>query len=314
MKTILGLFAAGAITLSATIAFPTVARADGLAIAPAALSKSDRSTLEKEIAEARAAHPEAFDAVKGVQGYRKAVYSKFRNPRPHVGAELRAIGPNALMPMLDELAFNAVPQGDASDDDMNALKVGLVEAVGALRDPKSRAVLHAIFEASSANAGLKAAAARAIGKLGGDTDLALLEKHQTAGDAAQLAAIEGLAECRRIEAANDLAALFVSTTDEGTAKALAKAAGVLGSSWAWKTLGASAEKTGLEVRETLAKALVPQYARWHDTVRLSIGKAVLMLDHPVLPDLITAQRATADTATQKDLDALGEIVASHLNH
>jgi hypothetical protein len=49
-------------------------------------------------------------------------------------------------------------------------------------------------------------------------------------------------------------------------------------------------------------------------VRSRIGKAVLMLDHPVLPDLITAQRAMADSATQKDLDALGEIVASHLNH
>ncbi len=302
---VLGLLAAGV---------SHAAFADGLAVSAASLDKAARTSLEKQIADERVAHPESFDAVKGVQGYRKAVYSKYRNPKPHVIAELRSLGAAALLPMLDELAFNAPLQGDASDDDMNALRIGLVEAVGSLRDVRARPVLSAVFVSPDVSSAVRVAAGHALGRLGGDDDLALLEKLEAAGDAFQLAAIGGLGECRRTEAAKDIASLIDTTQDDATAKALAKAAGGLGSSWAWKTLGASAEKTGLEVRETLAKSLVPAFARWHDETRTGMSKAILMLDHPALPDLISKERAKADSDTQRDLDALADMVNAHLRH
>jgi hypothetical protein len=174
-------------------------------------------------------------------------------------------------------------------------------------------VLHAIFESTTTPA-IRAASARAIGKLGGDSDLDILEKHVGAGDSFQSAAIDGLGECRRTESANDLADLLTATTDEKTAKLIAKAAGTLGSSWAWKSLGPSAEKTGLAVREILAKALVPAFVRFTGDSRTAMSKSILMLDHPSLPDIISNERPSADTSTRRELDALSQMVASHLQH
>src|SRR4051812_6894554 len=119
-----------ALSFSALFAATGSAFADGVLIAPAALSAADRATLQKHIGEERVAHPQAFDAVKGVRGYRIDSYGKARNPRPHVVRELKALGAPALFPMLNELAIEAPPRDGATDDEWTALTVGLLEAVG----------------------------------------------------------------------------------------------------------------------------------------------------------------------------------------
>jgi hypothetical protein len=290
-----------------TLGLAGTAFADGLAVAPAALTPESRASLAKQIAAARAAHPDAFDAVRDVKGYHKETYAKFRNPRPHVEGELRALGSAALLPMIDELVFHAPAKGDDSDADLEALAAGLVDAVGSLRDARSGPVLAAIFATGKPH--LVGAAGRGLGKLCGDAELSVLVAHAADRGVTREAAIEGLGECRRIEAARELASLLDAAKTDADAASVAKALGTLGSSWAWATLGAGAEKEGLAVREVVARALVPAFVARTGATRSRIGKSIAMVDHPDLPALLGHARDQADEATRRDLDVLVDVLA-----
>lgn len=306
-------FGLGLAAFAAALVVSGAARADGLVAKPSQLPEATRASLQSDIAAYKTQRPELFDAVKNVKGYHPETYKQFRNPVPGVSRELRAFGKDALLPMLNELAFEAPAKDGASDREWTALEVGLLDAVGVIRDARSAPVLHVAFEASAGAPDVAAAAARALGRLGGDAELALLLKHTAANDPLRLAAIEGLGECKRVEAAKELASIFSATNDETTAKIAARALGAVGSSWAWKAMGPAAEATGLEVREIAARALVPRYRGAPDAVRHRIRTAILMLEHPIVPQLLAAERAqAADTQVEHELATVQQQVERQL--
>lgn len=281
---------AHAILLGGALLLTTgIAAADGLLIGPSALSPEASTKLESQILAERSANPKAFEAVKNVKGHRPEVYSQFRNPKPMVLRELRGLGAAALLPMLEALAVQAPARGNATDAEWDALKLGMLEAVGILRDARARPVLHAAFEAKGQSPAVLLAAGRALGKLGGDAELGLLKKHAVKGDPLLLAAIAGLGEMRRKESAQHLASLLSANVQTD---AVAEAMGQLGSSWAWRTLGPKAAATGLEVRKICAQALAPSY-RKNPKSRTALGEALLMVDHPSTVALLESEKASA---------------------
>jgi HEAT repeat protein len=163
-------------------------------------------------------------------------------------------------------------------------------------------VLHTIFDGSS-NPKVLAAAAHALGRLGGDAELDALIQASQPSDGRRIAAIEGLGECKRIESAKHLASLLASA-DEASAEAIAGALGTVGSSWAWKAMGPSAAATGLKVRELAARALLPAFVRYRGDLRATMRKGLLMVEHPVTVDLISKARSGADADTASALDQL----------
>lgn len=269
--------------------------ADGISIAPSALPNDARAKLENDIAAAKAAQPKVFAAVKNVKGHRPERYGKYRNPYPTATRELRGLGPAALLPMLDALAFQAPDRGKLTDAEWDALAIGMLEAVGVIKDARASAVVGAIFEASALRPGVRLAAARAAGRLGGDAELALLTGHAKSGDPLELAAIHGLGEMMRLEAAKHVAQILGTTKDTKMAEAAATALGTLGSSWAWKSLGPKAQATGLEVRKVCASALAPRAVRGNAAQRAAASDALLMVEHPDTLDLIRAQRSIKGT-------------------
>ncbi|MBI3203777.1 MAG: hypothetical protein HYZ29_19715 [Myxococcales bacterium] len=271
------------------------ALADGISIAPSALPNDARAKLENDIAAARVAQPKVFAAVKNVKGHRPEHYGKYRNPYPTATRELRGLGPAALLPMLDALAFQAPDRGKLTDAEWDALAIGMLEAVGVIKDARASSVVGAIFEASALRPGVRLAAARAAGRLGGDAELALLTGHAKSGDPLELAAIHGLGEMMRLEAAKHVAQILGSTKDAKVAEAAATALGTLGSSWAWKSLGPKAQATGLEVRKVCASALAPRAVRGNAGQRVAASDALLMVEHPDTLDLIRAQRSIKGT-------------------
>lgn len=284
---------------------PALASAsDGIAAHASQIAEPARASLLTAVNAHRAAHPEDFEAVRDVKGHRPEVYNQFRKPVPEVSRELRRLGPSALLPMLNALAFEAPARGDLTDREWDALTVGLLDAVGVLRDPRSGPVLRAVFEGSSKSAPVARAAAQAMGRLCGDAELALLQKRAGAGDSLRLAAIAGLAECRRVESAKQLASLFAANPDAASAEAITAALGSVGSSWAWRAMGPASEATGRAVREIAAKALVSAFARSKGDIREPIRKALLMTEHAGTSELITQARVSADAETAAALDAL----------
>lgn len=277
---------------SVLLVAPT-ALADGISLASSALPNDARAKLENEIAAARLAQPKAFLAVKNVKGHRPEVYGKYRNPIPTVSRELRGLRAPALFPMLEALAIKAPARGTLTDAEWDALAVGMLEAVGIIRDARASAVVNAIFEAPGLRPAVRMAAARAAGRLGGDAELALLTQHAKSGDSLELAAIHGLGEMMRLESAKHVAQILATTKDAAVAEAAATALGTLGSSWAWKSLGPKAEATGLEVRKVCANALVPRAARGKANLRVAASDAVLMVDHPATLDLLRSARSVS---------------------
>src|SRR5690349_4656720 len=127
-----------------------------------------------------------------------------------------------------------------------ALAVSMLQRVGALRDVRSRPMLHAAFK-SNARPEIVRAAAGALGRLGGEQDFALLIMHAKEGDPRFLPAIEGLGYVWRIESAKHLAALLASSSDDAALEEIADALGTVGSSWGWRALGPKYQAEGLEV-------------------------------------------------------------------
>lgn len=301
IKTLLAIAAFGAaLSLNA----PSALAQGGMAAEPVQIDASTRTSLAKDIEAAKAAHPEAFEAVKNVQGHKPEVYQKARNPIPVVGRELRRLGPSALLPMLEALAFEAPARGGATDQEWTALTVGMLEAVGVLRDPRSGPVLRAIFEGGKANAEVLRAAAVGMGQLCGDAELSVLIKRSAAGDALRAPAIAGLGNCRREAGAKHLAGLLRAAKDEASGELLAKALGRVASSWAWKSMGPAAEKEGAKVREVAAKALVDGFVRLGGAARAEIGRALLMTEHKPAAELLAKARPSVDAQTAADIDAL----------
>jgi hypothetical protein len=293
----------GSSVLLGAIFFSQNALADGVLLAPSALSNADRAKLTSQVQADRAGNPAAYKAVRSVKGHRPEVYRNFRNPYPTTSREFRGMGAPGLLAMLDALALDAPTRGSLTDAEWDALAIGMLEAVGMLRDVRARPVLLAAFEASARPEVLNAVA-RALGRLGGDPELAMLTKHAKKGDSLMLAAIHGLGQLRRVEAAKHLASLLASTTDEAVAEEIANALGTTGSSWAWKAFGAKYATQALEVRKVCAQALASGFVRVKGTAaRNAISEGILMVEHPETVDYLKAARP-ASGATAKAVDAL----------
>ncbi|MBK7580107.1 MAG: hypothetical protein IPI67_07855 [Myxococcales bacterium] len=289
--------------LGSVLLIAPAALADGIGIGSSALPNDARAKLENDIAAAKASQPKAFLAVKNVKGHRPEHYSKNRNPYPTVSRELRGLGAPALLPMLEALAFKAPERGSLTDVEWDALALGMLEAVGVLKDTRASAVVDAIFEAQGLRDGVRLAAARAAGRLGGEAELKLLTSHAKSGDPLELAAIHGLGEMMRLESAKHLAQILSTTKDDAVATAAATALGTLGSSWAWRSLGPKAAPTGREVRRLCSAALIPRYARSKGSLRIAASEALLMVDHPETLDLLRSERSMSG-ADRKAVDAL----------
>jgi hypothetical protein len=281
---------------------PAPASADGLVLRETQLASPARASLARAIELDRKAHPKAFDAVANVRGVRPEVYSKFQNPAPNALPELRALGAAGLLPMLHALAFTA-PDLTLSSRERTALTVGMLEAVGLLRDPRSGPVLAASFESGVKEPAVLRASAVALGRVCGDAELATLTRHTGAADALKLHAIEGLGECRRLESANHLSTQLAAASDDATAEAIARALATLGSSWAWKAMGPAAEAKGLAVREVAARALVSAYAK-RPGARAELERALSIVEHPQTATMLRAAAATASAEARAPMEKL----------
>lgn len=299
------------LTLGAT---PSHAASAGIAVRPDMLAEKTRTALSSEIQAFRASTPAAFEALRKVRGHKPEVYRDLRNPLPIISVtkELRALGPAGLLPMLNELTFEVRPRDGATDTEWSALREGLIDTVALLRDRRAAPVLLAAFEQGSLDAGARVAAAKGLGRLGGDAELAALTKHLSAKDPLRAAAIVGLGECKRIESATALAGLLDAESDEAEAERITQAMGSLSSSWAWQAMGAARQDEGLSVRLAVARSLVPAFARLQGEGRDRARKSLLMAEHPDTPALIDAQIARSDATTGAALQALKQRVAKAL--
>jgi hypothetical protein len=284
----------------------------GLVLNPRQLPAVARVKLQHEIEAFRAQNPQLAGVIHQVKGCSAPGYENARNPKPACAHELRALGPTLVLPMLEALAFDAPREPANTPVEKQAFAAGLLRAVGTFRDPRATAVLHAAFELGPADARLRGEAAEALGRLGGDAELATLVQHTAAGDPLRQAAIQGLGECMRLESAQHLTGLLAAQPDEATAAWIARSLGNVSSSWAWQARERTHQSTaaqGLAVRTESTRALLTAYATAGQKTRERIEIALGMAEHPEAQALLLQARSKADAKANPAYDALATRLA-----
>jgi hypothetical protein len=302
---------AAALVSPVASAAPLLRAADGTAGAMAMLSSAAQQSLAAQVREARSHARAAFSAVANLAGLRPAVYRTTRYQRPSVARELRGLGTGALLPMLDVLAVGGYPHS-LNAEERDVLEVGLLDAVGVLRDTRAEPVLRAAFLGSPLDAGVLAAA-QGLGALCRDSDIAMLVSHRGDAGARGAAAIEGLGHCRRIEAVRPLAAAMDGATAPETVRAAARGLAHVGSTWAQQVASNRRLPYDPAVPTLAAQSLVAAYTRALESgadapVRDELAYAILAVGHANSPRLLTeaAQRTTQPAART----ALGALAAT----
>lgn len=301
LRTALALAAAGLLTLSSS-----PARADGVMLAPSSLDAKARTALELAIKHDKSKNASAFSEVAKARAELADLDAQKRGRLAALTPRLKALGPQAVLAMLNELAFDAKPKGALTDTAWQAWRLGLLEASSMLRDPRSEPVYAAVLDGAESDAALVKAASEALARLSTDTAAAKLVALSKKTGSKQLAIVTGMGHCRRAVVAERLATMLGGASDADTVSGLARALGDVGSAWAWKTPTVQQAAPGEEAKTRLAaaKALVDAYATAPTAARGMLMKAVLVVDHPQTGALVASAKKGASASGQKLLDEL----------
>ena len=284
--------------------FAIDAHADGVLLAPSKLEAPVRSKLATGISRARKSHPVAFQKIRNLRGHRPEAYRHFRSQEPNVLPELQALGPGAGWALLDAIAFDPLEKGNATDAEWNAVREGLLFALGELRMPEASPVLRKIFASSAGDFGALRGAAVGLGKLGGDVERTVLFAALRQGGLERDAALWGLRYVRRPDVVDAVSPLL-SGTSEDTVRLAARTLGYVGSSWAWRTGKAGHAADEMPIRTKCAEALLDVYLRYDGAVREQITRSLAMVAHPNVQGMISERlQHVADDADRRALEAL----------
>jgi hypothetical protein len=315
MKLSLGFIAA--LALATTTA---QASAAGLVLDSSELAAKSRSSLKADIEKAHIETPELFRQVYDVAKHAGELDAGSRRPGAPLTMHFKVLGPRALMPMLELVAFEGHAPADLSTTARAALRVGLLEAIGIIRDARAVPVL-ARVAVRERDVDTTRASADALGRIGTDEAYgalvsALESAEKTAGggvaDQRVHALLAGVGSSRRVDGTTLLAKRLDAHPDAATAKALAKALGTAGNAWAWKTLSSRTDEAA--VRETAARALVKAYVAYPGEARSAASNALMVVDDAHMPALVADARRTASPEQGLALDELVARLASNPTH
>jgi len=261
--------------------------------------------LTSQIAAARAAHPDVFATVAQVKAMADKLDATKRGGRvAPMGRTFKQLGPEALWPLLEVLAFDVGLEAPATEGGKLSLAVGLLEAVGALQDSRAAPVLEAIVSFESANPVVTRAAAEAYGFLQTDAVAERLIALGRGSSAHARAVREGMGSCRRVVIAKALVDALDAATDVREQVELSRALGDVGNSWAWQTPAVTARSEEREVKLTAVRGLLRSYLERTGDARQAAGNALLVVDSKDLPALIAAAVARGNAEQRAALQAL----------
>lgn len=267
-----------------------------------------QAVLQEQVARARLETPEAFTRLDVAAARVEVLDARKRGMLAPVSPALKDLGREALWPMVERLAFATERLRQPSTEPARlALKVGLVEAAGELRDARLAPLWKSLLEGPDIRRPVLRSAAVALARLETlDAAQALIELSRRDGVHGE-AAREALGHCRRLVAARALAQALDARPAPAEALRLARALGDAGSAWAWKTSAVQARSEEGAVRRVAAEALVRAYLDYEGDTRRALSNAVLRVDAPETPSLIDSARSRAGSEAQRAaLEALSE--------
>jgi hypothetical protein len=101
----------GSVVALAAVLVARPSFAEGAVLTPGALEPAARSGLEAQIAAARARRPATFRAVRAVDTFRGPALTQSRHNQPTAARAFMRLGRDALLPMLEVIAWSADLRG-----------------------------------------------------------------------------------------------------------------------------------------------------------------------------------------------------------
>jgi hypothetical protein len=291
----------------------------GVALDPAQLDAKTRAELRAEIDKAKTTVPELFKQVDDVAAHAKELDANARAQGIPLTMHFKPLGNRAFYPMMELLVFDAhAPKGGLPSSAETALRLGLIEAIGSIRDAHAVPVFAKIVDTTKDGDTLRASA-EGLARIGNDDAVSSLiaaaQKSRPAegSSANERAILTGMKDCRREAAARYLAKrLRDPATTAELAIVLTKSLGGVGNAWAWKTI-ASFTNEQSATRSIAAAALIDTFSKWvgdHDAREAAI-KALLLVDDPSTPSLIATARKSAPAESHAAFDDLDRRFATN---
>ncbi|MEZ4460919.1 MAG: HEAT repeat domain-containing protein [bacterium] len=277
--------------LLGAVGFSSVANAQSLE-AIQNHTKADRET-----------NKDAWDAVATLRAQMKDFDARKRGRVATVGTMLDDIGPEGLYPMMNELIVDA-PFEQARPSVRQGWRIGLLFALGRLRNPETRPVLEHVLRTEK-DVAILGSASEALGKLQDEQAARVLIELSAGNSARSLAILKGAGQCRRQVMADYLAARLPTASAaefDNTVEALRD----VGNAWAWSTDVVAASGEGDVVRSAAASALLSAWIT-NPEKRNDLRKALLIVDAPNMNTLVVD---ASKSVTAKDRDAFNALKAS----
>ncbi len=296
-----------ALLVTISLLWAGTAFADGVMLRPAALPSADRASLLTAVTKAKAADPAAFQMVAKLHVDVIELDAKKRGRLAAVTPALKAMRGRALFPILEQLALDGLPRGDRNGSAWLAWRLGLLEALGSIRDARSASVLSAILTGNETSYPLVRAAAQALGKLGSTQAASKLITMSRIQDKKTRGIIAGMGHCRRAMVASRLAEIMSGARSDADVELYARALGDVANSWAWQTPLIAQTGEHSPTRDMALDALLNAFVSQASThARKMIAQAVLVVDHPATKQRINAKKSGRSRSTQAALDALAK--------
>ncbi len=262
------------------------------------LNAIDRGAWATAIANARVRSSGTFAKIAAVRARLPELDSKRRGPLAPIPAYLGDLGPDAAFALVERvLDGESDPKLTATA--RTAWRAGVVEALGHLRDPRTRDVVAPLLD--DADPMVARAAAEAIARLADDASIAILLPRIARGE---LTAVSGAGFARRRSVASALSALLATRPSPEIARVAARALGENGAAWAFSTGHTAAPSEEADVRALSARALIGAFVAYEGDTRRAAENALLVVDDPSTPALLAAAKVTASSDTIAALDRL----------
>jgi len=283
----------------------------GAVLCPSDLSVEDRLAVHTLVAESRVSEPEAFSRVAAVWRALPAADASTRGRLAAMSPALAAIGREALPALLERLVLADPGRGELTRSAWLAWRIGLIDAVGRLRDQRASAVLEALLARTELESEVRRAAAAALARLETDEAATVLVELSRLDGEAGLAVLAGMGHCRRVEVAKRLAeALGAAQSFEEThtvARSLATAA----SGPVWRAGLVRHPEEGDALRRIAATALIDAFMGGDEDRQRVLTTALLVVDEPGAMRRIAEEREHASGERAAALDVLAGRLAAN---
>ena len=247
---------------------------------------------------AKKTSPKRFAAVPGMAEDVVALDKKKRGPFVPLAQSFKAAGPAMSLPLASYI-FEQYRKPTLKGSARVSFMVGAFESFAHHQTQAVVPLLFAVLQTEN-DPYIVRAASEAVGRVG--TDAQVVDLIAFADGSADVRL--GMRGCRRTACAMYFDQFLMKKRATIETSQAVKTLGSIGNSWAWKTDEVKSKDDGEAVRRFAAKVLVREFVEGDAQIRREARKAILVVDHPSTPDLITTAKQTADADTRKARDAL----------